>query len=180
MENFIEVFIQSDMFPLFLRILEFLFMTILFIKGEISVSKYAQSFTNMEQRFILSKDNNVILDKEETNLQEEMNSHKDECLSSFLDKYLDFSSDTLPFTVDQMADGEFDMLNQLVGSKADKVLSAYDKLMDIRERYNVPDKYSNEELVAYLREMASHNKVEEKGVEVNEKAQETVPQSEQA
>lgn len=168
--DFLISFLNFDCFSLFLRILEFIFMSILFLKGEINLSKYAQSFTNLERRFVLSNDGKVILSDEETNLQEEMNSHKDDCLSSFLDKYLDFSKDTLPFAQDQLADGEYDILNELVGTKADKVLNAYDSLMNIRERYNVPERFSNEELVSYLRNLAmtSHSK-EEGGVPVDEK-----------
>lgn len=179
MENFVIEFLQTDMFPIILRICEFVFMTILFIKGEINVSKYAQSFTNMERRFILSTDGKVIPDLEETDLQDEVNSHKDECLSSFLDKYLDFSKDTLPFAQDELVDGEYDMLNELVGMKADKVLKAYDSLMDIRERYNVPERFTNEELISYLREAsAQQSRVEEKGGKTDEEEKETEQKSE--
>lgn len=173
--NYIEAFLNSEFFPMCLRILEFVFMTILFVKGEINVSKYAQSFTNMERRFMFSDaKQQVIPELEETDLQAELNSHKDECLSSFLDKYLDFSKDTLPFAVDELADGEYDMLNELVGSKADKVLKAYDSLMDIRERYNVPERFTNEELISYLREAsAQHNRVEDKGGKPNDKETQT-------
>lgn len=170
--EFFEQFLNSDFYPMILRACEFLFMSILFVKGEISMSKYAQYFSNMELRFTSSKDDRAVPEAEQTDLQEEMNSHKDECLSSFLDKYLDFANESLPFAVDTLADGEFDMLNTLVGTNADKVLKAYDNLMDIRERYDIPDKYSNEELVAYLREMSTG-----KEVKADEKTQ-TVAQSE--
>lgn len=176
--EYLDLFLNSDIFPVVLRILEFIFMTVLFVKGEISVSKYAQSFTNLERRFILTENGSVIPDKEDTDLQEEMNSHKDECLSSFLDKYLDFSNDTLPFAQDQLADGEYDILNELVGTKADKVLKAYDSLMNIRERYNVPERFSNEELITYLREASSVVNREEKGGVDSDEKKETEQKSE--
>lgn len=157
-----------------LRFVYLIIISILFLKGEISMSKFAQTFSNFEKKYILNKDGKVVEDTEKIDLQEEMNSHKDDCLSSFLDKYLDFSKDTLPFAQDTLADGEYDMLNQLVGTNADKVLEAYDKLMDIRERYGVPEQFSNEEVITYLRDISK-----QKGDAAVVQEKEAQPESEQ-
>lgn len=160
-----------------LRFVYLIIISILFLRGEISMSKFAQTFDNFETKYILNKDGKVVEDTEKIDLQEEMNSHRDDCLSSFLDKYLDFSKDTLPFAQDTLADGEYDMLNQLVGTNADRVLQAYDSLMDIRERYGVPEHFSNEEVVSYLRELANNSKQKGDAAVVQEK--EAQPESEQ-
>lgn len=143
----------------YLRIFYAFIVFISMIIGGRNMSKFAQCFSNFEQRFMLSGEGKVIAKPELDDCQAEIDSHKDDSINGFLSKFLPELTAQNPLC--DIDDSEVEILNELVGTRADRILAAYEGLYSLRRKYNVPDHYSDEELIIYIQSL---NKSSEGGV----------------
>lgn len=178
MQQLNEIFVafaQNEVFSVFFRLLYAIGVLIFFVKGEINVSKFVQTFSNLEQRYMLSNSGKVVEKPELDDCQAEIQSHQDDCLSAFLDKYLYENQSNLrsQSICDLEAPADYEFLKELCGScKADRFLGAYQGLQDLRLKYNIPEHFSDVEIVDYLEKFKF-------GKEVKSDEKKTVEKSEQ-
>lgn len=191
MEQFNDIFVsfvQNDMIFVFLRVLYALGLLIFFIKGEVNVSKFVQTFSNLEQRYMLSKSGKVVEKPDLDDCQAEIQSHQDDCLSAFLDKYLYENQSIIrsQSICDFEAPADYEFLKELCGScKADRFLGAYQGLQNLRTKYSIPEHFTDVEIVDYIEKFKFGKEVksdEKKTVQKSEqkKLQETVEEDAQA
>lgn len=183
MQHLNEIFVafaQNEVFTVFFRLLYALGVLIFFIKGEVSVSKFVQTFSNLEQRWSLGANNKPVANPELSDCQAEIQSHKDDCLSSFLDRFLPEIRSQQPLA--DLDDTDYEILHEIsYGSRADRILGAFENVQKLREKYNVPEHFTNDELLEYLEAAKLENAkklVNQEGGVPNEKTQ-NVEESEQ-
>lgn len=114
------------------------------------MSKIRQSFTCEQIEYKLNEKTDTLVElPERTNLQELINSHYDETLYYNLERYFSDNINVLPAD-DTIADDI-----ELEGSKADRMLSALERVQNLRAKYSIPDYYSDIEVLRYLRRKAA-------------------------
>lgn len=140
----------------------------IFVKVVYFLSKFAQIFSRTRPKWKL----NIRYDRlektdEVVDIQEEINSSYDELLFTRLEEYFDSSVTVEPVTDETVFDDELsDCFGGFEGVKADKVLSAFQRVEDMRSRYNIPDDISDTDVIAFVRRSAERLKNE--GGEANE------------
>lgn len=121
------------------------------------LSKFAQTFSRVRPVWKLNVKTNRLEKTEETiDIQDEINSHYDEMLFSRLEQYFETYGDTVIDISDDIDERLDDSFNS--GSNSDKVLSALQKVEDFRERYQIPDYYTNSEVLNAVRKRIDETK----------------------
>lgn len=114
------------------------------------MSKFKQYFPLTRKQYKLDeKHNRLKLLEEEIDMQAEMNSHYDETLFYNLERYFEASKVTVVDGVD-----EVDEVIEISGTKADRMLTALEKVMQLRSKYQIPDTLDDMEVLRYLRSKA--------------------------
>lgn len=114
------------------------------------MSKVRQSFTREQIEYKLNEKTDTLLElPERTNLQELINSHYDETLYYNLERY--FAENVPVIPADESIHDEV----ELEGSKADRMLHALERVQTLRNKYAIPDYYSDVEVLRYLRHKAA-------------------------
>lgn len=119
------------------------------------MAKIRQSFTREQIEYKLNERTDTLEElPERTNLQELINSHYDETLYYNLERYFTDNVDVIP------ADDSIAEEIELEGSKADRMLSALERVQNLRSKYSIPDYYSDIEVLRFLRQKAAETKLE--------------------
>lgn len=114
------------------------------------MSKFKQFFPRSRKQYKLDeKHDRLKLLDEEIDMQAEMNSHYDETLFYNLERYFETSKVTVVDGVD-----EVDEVLEITGTKADRMLTALEKVVQLRSKYNIPDTLDDMEVLRYLRNKA--------------------------
>lgn len=125
------------------------------------MAKIRQSFTREQIEYKLNERTDTLEElPERTNLQELINSHYDETLYYNLERYFAENVSVLSPEDDSIAEEI-----ELEGSKADKMLSALERVQNLRSKYSIPDYYSDIEVLRFLRQKAAEIKVEGGGID---------------
>lgn len=114
------------------------------------MSKFKQFFSRTRKQYKLDEkhDRLKFLD-EEIDMQAEMNSHYDETLFYNLERYFDTSKVTVVDGVDEVGE-----VIEITGTKADRMLTALEKVVQLRSKYDIPDTLDDMEVLRYLRNKA--------------------------
>lgn len=132
------------------------------------MAKIRQSFTREQIEYKLNEKTDTLVElPERTNLQELINSHYDETLYYNLERYFAENVNVIPAD-DTIADDI-----ELAGSKADKMLSALERVQNLRSKYAIPDYYSDIEVLRYLRQKAAEANIADTTTEGGETDGET-------
>lgn len=168
--DFFVGFLQKTSINEYLEFAYAVILCICLLKGDITLSKFAQSFSNLEQRYFLNaKTQKVEPDPELYDCQAFISSHEVVPINEFLNKYVGDIRDSLPKC--EVVDGVADVLTDMLANcPADKIANVMQSVSDVRTRFNVPDTYTDQEVFQYLNEMYL-----KKGVEKNAQNE---PQSE--
>lgn len=130
------------------------------------MAKIRQSFTREQIEYKLNEKTDTLVElPERTDLQELINSHYDETLYYNLERYFSENINVLPAD-DTIADDI-----ELEGSKADRMLSALERVQNLRSRYSIPDYYSDIEVLRYLRQKAAETTIPTEGGETDGETQ---------
>lgn len=114
------------------------------------MSKYAQSFKNVEPVYKYdSKTDSVIDSGEEIFLQERMNSFFDELFYVKLEKYFDGVANVKP----EILDGVENYV-ETATTNADRCLDALQTVENLRATHSIPVTYTITEALEYLRQIA--------------------------
>lgn len=141
------------------------------------MAKNKQKFTRQQVEYKLNEKTDTLVELEErTDLQALINSHHDETLFYNLERYFSEHVTVTVDTSDEFIDEDID----LGGTKADKMLNALERVNALRVKYEIPDAYTDREVLQYLRNKASaeSNVDSSEGGEVNETQTQTDAQSE--
>lgn len=140
------------------------------------MAKYRQSFTRTQTLYKLDEKLDILVEQTPPeDLQEAMNSRYDETLFYNLERFYEASSVDI---LDGIDSDDYVGLSELTGSNADKLMRALLKVEELRNRYDIPETFSNAEILEYVRAKAKNNASQSEGGEVNETQTETQSQSE--
>lgn len=141
------------------------------------MAKIRQSFTREQIEYKLNEKNDTLVEvSERTNLQELINSHYDETLYYNLERYFSENVAVLPPSDESIIDDI-----ELEGTKADRMLTALERVQTLRSKYAIPDYYSDLEVLRFLREKAAaiNNPTSEEGGEPDETKTEQTSESQE-
>lgn len=129
-----------------LRKIVYIFRRILYI-----MSKFAQTFSRKRQKWKLDVRVDRLVRDGEEDVQEVVNSSYDDLLYAKLEDFYDAMAVNVSIdysSIDEDLDNAFGDVN---GSKADKVLKAFEVVSDIRKKYNLADDVSDKAVIDFIK-----------------------------